>query len=364
MSADRVTCRIGAMQAALRRGLVLVLSSLMLVGMSGCSAAGYYWQAVTGHLDILQRTRPVPDWLAAPETADTLRERLRLSQRIRDFAVAEMKLPDNASYRSYADLGRPFVVWNLVAAPSDSLKLKTWCFVVVGCVSYRGYFAEADARAEAAALAAQGWEVQVYGVPAYSTLGWMNAFGGDPLLNTFLFHHEGDLARLIFHELAHQVLYVADDSSFNESFATAVERLGVRRWLRTQASPATRVAYEAHEARRQQFRALTRQTRAELDALFVSRPPDLIARKAEIMARFRDRHADLKASWGGFAGYDRWVAQANNASLAGQGTYDDGVPAFEALYERAGGDWSRFYDAVRALAEQPVAERRRFLKEP
>lgn len=364
MPADRVPRRTGPMQVALRRGLCAVLSSLLLVGMSGCSAVGYYWQAVSGHLDVLQRTRPVSEWIAAPETSETVRERLRLSQRIRDFAVTELKLPDNSSYRSYADLGRRYVVWNVVAAPVDALKLKTWCFFVVGCVSYRGYFSEADARAEAAVLVAQGWEVHVYGVPAYSTLGWMNLLGGDPLLNTFPFHHEGELARLVFHELAHQVLYVTDDSAFNESFATAVERMGVRRWLQAHASPATRIAYEGHDVRRRQFRALTRQTRSDLEALFAARPPDVMARKAEVMGRFRARYAELKAGWGGFAGYDHWVALANNASLAGQGTYDDGVPAFEALYERAGGDWNRFYDAVRALADQPVAERRRFLKEP
>lgn len=341
-----------------------VVVALAFMGLSGCGTVGYYWQAASGHLEIMRRSKPVAEWIAAPETREAVRVRLQLSQRIRDFAVTELKLPENTSYRSYADLQRPYVVWNVVAAPVDSLSLKTWCFAIVGCLSYRGYFSEADARAQAQELAAAGWEVHLYGVPAYSTLGWLNALGGDPLLNTFLFHHEGDLARLVFHELAHQVVYVPDDTAFNESFATAVERMGVRRWLQSHTDPKTRAAYEAHEVRRQQFRSLTRQTRAELAALFEARSSDVLDGKQVIMARFRDRYAALREQWGGYSGYDQWVAQANNASLAGQGTYEDGVPAFEALHRQLQGDWNRFYDAVRVLGARPASERRRFLKEP
>ena len=226
-----------------------LLPLLLLFVLSGCSTAGYYWQSASGHLAMLAAARPVPDVLVDPQTPPALKERLALSQRIRSFAAQNLQLPNNASYKRYADLRRPSVVWNVVAAPELSLTLKTWCFAVVGCVGYRGYFDEQAARAEAAALAAVGFEVSVYGVPAYSTLGKLNWLGGDPLLNTFINYPEGELAKLIFHELAHQVAYAADDTMFNESFATAVERLGSQLWLTTQASPAALAEHSASNER-------------------------------------------------------------------------------------------------------------------
>jgi predicted aminopeptidase len=219
-------------------------------------------------MQMLNAARPVDDWLGDAQASEQLKSRLALSQRIRSFAVSELKLPDNPSYRRYADLRRSAVVWNVVAAPEFSLTLKTWCFPVTGCVGYRGYFNEAEARAEADRLKAQGLETSVYGVPAYSTLGWMNWAGGDPLLNTFIGYPEGELARLIFHELAHQVVYAKDDTMFNESFATAVERLGSQRWLDSEAAHGNgkRQDYVQFDGRRRQFRALALATRLELAA--------------------------------------------------------------------------------------------------
>jgi predicted aminopeptidase len=260
-------------------------------------------------------------------------------------------------------LKRRYVVWNVVAAPELSLELKTWCFPVAGCVGYRGYFDEAGAQALASELRAQGLEVSVYGVPAYSTLGWMNWLGGDPLLNTFVNQPDGELARMMFHELAHQVLYVPGDTPFNESFATAVERLGGERWLATEGSAQARQAYANYDLRRQQFRALTRATRERLAQIYMKNSPlaldskGLIAMKEEAMSDFRSTYAALRQSWGGYAGYDPWVAQANNAAFGAQAAYDDWVPAFEALFEREGRDWPRFYAAVKQLAQQPKAER-------
>jgi predicted aminopeptidase len=244
---------------------LLAVASLCLT--SGCAGVGYVAQSARGHLDLASRARPVKDWLADETTPPKLRERLELSQRMRDFAVDELKLPDNRSYRSYADLKRPYAVWNVVATPELSLTLKTWCFPAFGCAGYRGYFKLAEADRLAAELKAEGLEVAVYGVPAYSTLGFTNVIGGDPLLNTFIDQPEGELARLIFHELSHQVLYVKDDTAFNESFASAVERIGAERWLAKQASEAARAQYAQLDARRRDFRALTQATRAELDAL-------------------------------------------------------------------------------------------------
>lgn len=347
---------------------------------SGCASVGYYWQSVSGHVNIMNSARPVTDLLTDAQTPEALKTRLALAQRIRSFAVTELDLPDNRSYHRYADLQRSAVVWNVVAAPAFSLTLETWCFPVVGCVGYRGYFSQADAQLEAGRLKAEGLEVSVYGVPAYSTLGWMNWAGGDPLLNTFINYPEGELARLIFHELSHQVVFASGDTMFNESFATTVERLGSRRWLDSQASEAARSQYAAFDGRRQSFRALALGTRAELAQAYLpvlkkkdagvsaqSTPSatDLIAiekSKAFIMQRFRNHYTRLKESWGGFAGYDPWVARANNASFGAQAAYDELVPGFEALFEHEGRDWPRFYQAVRKLATLPEDERHAALK--
>ena len=344
------------------------MATIASLCLAGCASVGYYWQSVSGHLTLINAARPVNEWLADAQTPEPLKARLAMTQRIRSFAVAELKLPDNASYQRYADLRRSAVVWNVVAAPELSLTLKTWCFPVVGCVGYRGYFNEADARAEAAQLQAQGLEVSVYGVPAYSTLGWMNWAGGDPLLNTFINYPEGELARLVFHELAHQVVYAAGDTMFNESFATAVERMGSQRWLATQASDAARTQYATFDQRRQAFRALALATRRELADIYESKEAlrqetrGAVAMKSVAMQNFRDNYARLKASWGGFAGYDPWVARANNAAFGAQAAYDELVPGFEALFAREGGDWQRFYDAVRRLATLPQDQRHQALK--
>ena len=348
-------------------GVVLAAVAATLC-LSGCSTLGYYWQSVSGHLQLMNAARPVQEWLEDASAPAPLKQRLVLSQRMREFAVKELHLPDNPSYRRYADLQRRAVVWNVVAAPEFSLTLRTWCFPVMGCVSYRGYFAETEARAEADALQAQGWEVSVYGVPAYSTLGWMNWAGGDPLLNTFITYPEGELARLIFHELAHQVVYVKDDTMFNESFATAVERLGSARWLATQASDAARAEYAAFDARRNAFRELALATRQRLSQVYKPNQAPALANPAQgamktiVLQEFRQQYQALKASWGGWSGYDSWVEKANNASFGAQAAYDELVPAFEALFEREGRDFRRFYDAVARLGPLPAAERRRALQ--
>ncbi|MCA0243051.1 MAG: aminopeptidase [Proteobacteria bacterium] len=326
---------------------------------SGCSTLGYYGQALQGHLELMHRARPVADWLAEPDMSPHLRERLALAQRMRDFASRELALPDNRSYRAYADLQRAAAVWNVVAAPELSLTLKTWCFPVMGCVGYRGYFDRAAAQALGDRLQGEGFEVSVYGVPAYSSLGWSNWIGGDPLLNTFIDWPEGDLARLIFHELAHQVAYAADDTTFNESFATAVERLGGDRWLADR--PQARAELARADRRRAEFRVLMQTQRERLLALYAGTLDDAAkrARKAELMSQWRAEYAQFKAQhWGGDASYDGVVARANNASFGVQAAYHELVPAFERLFAREGGDFPRFYAEVRRLAALPKAERR------
>ncbi|MFY9511313.1 MAG: aminopeptidase [Rubrivivax sp.] len=343
------------------RGLAAVAVTAGLAGCSTAGSVGYYAQAVGGHLDVLQRTRPVADWLDDPATPQPLRERLQLTQRLRDFAIAELQLPDNRSYRGYADLQRSAAVWNVVAAPELSLQLKTWCFPLMGCVGYRGYFQRDNADLLATELKGQGWEAGVYGVPAYSTLGWTNWLGGDPLLNTFVQWPEGELARLIFHELAHQVAYAADDTTFNESFAGAVERIGVQRWLAQHAGAAAKAEYAALEARREDFRALTQRTREQLKTLYDSPLPDdqKRQRKQALMEQMRSDYALLKTTrWNGFAGYDAWFERANNAALGVQAAYNELVPQFERLFERSGNNFQRFYAEVKTLAALPKAQRR------
>ncbi len=364
-----------ATQGAFAVLLALLLAMTAPVARANGASVGYYWQSVTGHLALMQAAKPLQEWLDDPATPPHIRSRLQLAQSIRQFASVELKLPDNVSYRRYADLKRTAAVWNVVAAPALSLQLKTWCFPVAGCVGYKGYYSEADANQLAVELRTQDLEVSVYPVPAYSTLGKLNWLGGDPLLNTFLNYPDGEMARLIFHELAHQVAYAEGDTPFNESFATAVERLGATRWLQQHAGPAALSEFNLRDRRQREFRALTARTRQRLAVAYetheepkkhenrgiVQQPRHLFAIKLEaksaIMQQMRSEYEQLKNSWGGYAGYDGWVARANNASLGAQGAYDDWVPAFEALFHANGQDFLKFYDAVSQLAKMPKDQR-------
>lgn len=354
------------------RPLHAAAAVLAITLLSGCASLSYYAQAVQGHLAVLNAARPVAEVVADPATPAALKARLALAERMRAYASEVLALPRNASYTRYADLGRPHVTWNVVATPAHSLELKTWCFAVAGCVSYRGYFSEAAARAMAQALQAEGYEAYVYGVPAYSTLGkldWLGAWWADPLLNTFIGLPEGELARIIFHELAHQVVYAPGDTAFNEAFATAVERLGGERWLAERASPAAREQYATYDARRKAFRDMALQARFDLEAAFKAVPPGLPPAEAlaqrraaqhQVLAALRARYQSVRAEWvrGGdgredprvAAFYDRWFAEVSTPHLAIMAAYDEGVPAFLRLFEQEGRDWTRFYDAVRALA--------------
>ncbi|HMV52778.1 MAG TPA: aminopeptidase [Rhodocyclaceae bacterium] len=329
-------------------GIGVALAATALLG--ACGTPGYYLQAAGGQLEILRLSRPLDDARIDPATPDTLRDKLARAAAIRDFASRELGLPDNGSYRKYADLGRPYVVWNVFATDELSIEPREWCFPIAGCVSYRGYFAEADAEAFAAALRAQGNDVHVAGIAAYSTLGWFD----DPLLNTFMHYPEIELARLIFHELAHQRVYAAGDSEFNESFAMAVEVAGVRRWLAREGSDAQRAAFASAQRRRDDFASLVLKYRDALDAAFRgdADAAHKRAEKARILSELQAEYRALRDGvWGGYSGYDRWFGQEiNNAVLASIGLYHQRVPAFEALLAAEGGDLPRFYEHVAQLA--------------
>jgi len=334
----------------------LLLYAALMPLVCGCATLRYYSQAVSGQLDLMRRAVPIDEQLARNAVPAALKAKLQAVLRIREFASRELGLPDNGSYKSYADLGRPYALWNVFAAPEFSLEPVTSCFVLAGCVSYRGYFRETDAQAEGAALRAQGYDVHVGGVPAYSTLGWFD----DPVLNTFIQYPEAGLARLMFHELAHQVLYVKNDTRFNESFAATVEQAGVERWLAQSGSDRDRAVYERLQRMRNEFVALILKYRAMLEPYYRQDLPVEEKRlgKARRFAEMEEEYRQLKVAWGGLAGYDRWFAgKPNNATLASVALYTELVPAFQALLKREGGDLPRFYAATKDLAKLPKEER-------
>lgn len=336
-----------------RIGFALLAVALSL---QGCSTAGYYLQAVEGHLGIMERAHPIRDTVDQADAPAALRERLEHVLRIRDFASRELGLPDNGSYRSYADLGRPFALWNVFAAPEFSVEPKKQCLLFVGCVSYRGFYSEQQASDYAEQLRSEGYDAYVGGVPAYSTLGYFN----DPVLSTFVRAPEPEVARLIFHELAHQIVFVRGDTAFNESFATAVEEEGVRRWLAQHGNAAERAAWQASQSRRRDFIALVTRYRARL-ADFYAQPGSVaekLAGKHKLFDEMRADYQALKKRWGGFAGYDRYFNEhLNNAFLAVVAAYTVWVPAFNALLARDGGDLRAFYGDVKALARLSQDER-------
>ena len=348
----------------------MALLLLALWAVSGCSTLGYLGQAASGHLSLLSAARPIDAVLEDPQTPLALKQKLQRARQIRAFAAAELGLPDNRSYTAYSDLGRPAVVWNVFATPELSLQLKTWCYPIFGCAGYRGYFDVTRAEYFANELRAQGLDVYVAPVPAYSTLGWLNWVGGDPLLNTFIDWPEPELARLIFHELAHQVVYVADDTVFNESFATAVERVGVQRWLAHRGDETLRTQWQTYEQRRTEFLRLIQTHRQALQAIYDTHAPDEEKRtqkRALLDALRAALQAALQSPQGGGGGGGGGAAflraPLGGAHLAAVAAYNDGVPAFNALLAREQGDLPRFYAQVKQLAQRPRAERDARLRE-
>lgn len=333
-----------------------LMLAVLLPLLGGCATLRYYSQAVRGQLDLMRRATPIDEVLRRDAVADAIKEKLRLALRLREFASRELALPDNGSYRSYADLGRGYVLWNVFAAPEFAVEPVTSCFPVAGCVSYRGYFSEADAEAAGEAQRARGYDVYIGGVPAYSTLGWFD----DPVLSTFIRYPESELARLMFHELAHQLLYVKNDTRFNESFATAVQHAGVERWLAQSANEAERAGYARRQKMQREFLALLLKYQAMLKQYYRQELPLEQKRlgKAQRFADMEREYRQLRDAWGGFPGYDRWFARKpNNATLASVALYTELVPAFEALLAHESGDLPRFYAAVKKLAQLPEEER-------
>jgi predicted aminopeptidase len=340
--------------------LAAAIASLAAL-LGGCANLGYYAQAVEGHLAIQQRTRPISAVIGDPRTAENLRRSLSLVSALREFAVRELQLPNNGSFTTYADLGRPYAVWNVSAAPELSIELEKWCFVAVGCVSYRGFFSKSEAERFARELRTQGYDVALGGVRAYSTLGWFR----EPLLNTFLGYSDTEMAQLIFHELAHQVVHVRDDTAFNESFATAVELEGINRWLDRNGTEAQREAFIASRKRKMSYTAVLLEYRSRLKRLFASGESDAEKRaaKARIFAELHEKLADLNAAKAAVRPAPAARTKLNNADLATVSTYTGLVPAFQALLQQHEGNLALFYERVKEIARLPAPERMAVLRQ-
>lgn len=350
----------------MKPGLLCWLGLVALLG-SGCSTGSYYWQAVRGHLQIVSRERSIPDVIADTNTVPEVSEKLKQVLELRTFAERELKLPVDGHYRRYADLNRRFVVWNVHAAPEFSLEAKTWWYPMVGRLKYRGFFSESAAKRLAGRLSKHDQEVFVGGVEAYSTLGWFR----DPVLNTFLHHAPPDLAEILFHELAHQKLFVSGDTDFNEAFATSVGQEAAKRWLLRTDRKALLQEYLGDQRREREFVLIVQETRRELAALYRlhpvhldSRPdPELLEalrrRKSELLGQLRGRHDELRKSWGGISPYASWFSgPLNHPQLNTVATYFDLVPGFERLLRECEGDLPKFYERVRKLGRLSKAERR------
>lgn len=342
--------------------LLTAVIGFLATFLSACNDSQYLAQCIQGQWDLISRAEPIEDILDQKSQPENVQEQLTKVVKIREFAVNSLSLPDSGSYRSYVDLERPYVVWNVVAAPEFSLDLNQWCFPIVGCVTYRGYFDEMAAKGMARTLSEQGFDVDVYGVQAYSTLNWFD----DPVLNTFLAGSDLNLAKLLFHEMSHQVVYVQDDTVFNESFAKTVEREGLRRWLQTSGSSELWQEYLQRDARAAEFNRLLGDVRDELRQLYAL-PLDTEQKrlsKQSIIAHAFDEYERLKENWGGDQGFDAWMQGGlNNARLSSIATYYELVPAFQRLLREVDDDLGQFYTQVRALGALDKEERSAMLKQ-
>lgn len=338
----------------------LVVGSVLIVTLQGCAEVGYYYQSARGHFGIMASSEPIDDLLREEALEETRREQLEQAQAIRRYASEHLGLPDNDSYTEFAELGRPFAVWSVVATDPFSMVPKEWCFPVVGCVTYRGYFQQQAAQALADELAEQSLDVYVGGVQAYSTLGWFD----DPIVSSMLDRGDILLAEVVFHELAHQRLYFKNDTDFNEAFATLVGEYGVRQWL-SDTNPEALPRYEQWLAQKEAFITLLQDTSDDLKVLYLTEPDE--AKKAEgkagIFAQMKRRYDDMKADWGGTLPYDKWFEKpVNNARLATVATYRDLVPDFARWFSACGSEFEPFYNAMLSFKELEGDERQRALE--
>ena len=335
-----------------------VLFLLISFGLTGCSTVGYYMEAINGHFEIVDKSRPIETVISENKSVE-LTKKLENFQQARQFAADDLLLPDNNSYKKYADIGRPYAVWNVIAAPKYSVEPKKWCFLFVGCISYRGYFNKYDAEAYAKQLESKGYDVYVAGARAYSTLGWFD----DPLLNTMMYKSEAARVGILFHELAHQKIYIEDDSAFNEAFATAIEQEGVKRWFIKNNKIKELAEYEVFVERRNEFNFLLKSHREKLKELYMENihEKEKLTGKRQIFEQLIKEYGQLKLKWQGYNGYDQWMEQGlNNAHLAIIATYNDLVPFFRERINKSG-NITEFYNYISSLSEKDLTDRKQLL---
>jgi len=340
--------------------LIIFLGLFLLAALTGCQTIEYYNQAISGQHRILQSRQPISKITADPNSPKVLRQQLIYLMEVRTFAEKDLHLPVANNYLTYVDLKRPYVAWNVVATPEFSMVPKTWCYPFVGCTAYRGYFAETDAQQYAESLQNQGYDIHVGGVTAYSTLGWFD----DPVLSTFIRRSRASSAALLFHELAHQVLYAPDDTTFNESFATFVEQEGLRRWQKASEDPAIYSDYLNNFRRQEQFVKLVFEHRQKLEMLYQADllPAEKRSQKAAIFADLRSEFNHLKSEHTALAAYDGWMnGPLNNAKISGVVAYHDFVPAFSKILADNDGDLAQFYETCRRLVRKNKDDRQDIL---
>ena len=332
----------------------IIFVFFITVLLSGCSHMGYYWQAIGGQMEIFSRQLSIDAMLVNPETRPELKQKLEYILQARAFASRELYLPDNNSYTNFVDVERSYLVWNVFAAPALSLKPYQSCFLVTGCLAYRGYFNKKDAYQFANGLKQQGYDVFIAGISAYSTLGWFD----DPVPNTIMHYNDAHLAGLIFHELAHQKIFVKDDTAFNESFAMAVELAGVKQWMQQVGDPSVYLKYKNDKKRREQFIALLMRAREALDQLYSSNKDNKQDKKETILLGLKSKYKELKKEWQGDNHYDDYMKQnLNNAHFISVGLYHRYVPAFTRLLEKNNNDWAIFFKQVQQIGNLPQKER-------
>ncbi len=338
----------------------IILTTVLLSTLSACSSIAYYGQSIHGHFQIMNNSRDIEKILIEENTNPDTREKLTRVLQLLQFAKDNLKLPDNGSYRDYSDIGRPYVVWNVFATPEFSLEPVKSCFLFVGCLNYRGYFSEQTARQYADKLEAQTLDVFLGGVAAYSTLGWFK----DPVLNTMLKWDEPYLSKLIFHELAHQKLYIKGDSAFNEAFSDTVASIGLKRWLLYRNEETVLQKEEEKQHYENEFVGLILGYKSKLEKLYQSASANELKRqqKKQLMSRLEKDYRTIQAGWKGYTGYDSWFKQApNNAKISAISTYREFIPGFLNIYNQANNDMEEFYSRVTALSRCKPDERKRIL---
>jgi predicted aminopeptidase len=359
-----------------KKTVIITAFFIIVFGLSGCETARFYRQAIKGQYQLIAGQRPIDKLAANSNTEPRLRKQLQLVQELRGFAEKELKLPVDDHYRKYVDVHRPYVVWNVEAAPKFSMEPKSWWYPLVGRLEYRGYFSERAAQRYAGTLRKKGYDVYIGGASAYSTLGWFK----DPVLNTFVFDPESDLAETIFHELGHQRVFARGDTDFNEAFATTVGQEGARRWLRAKGDTNAIERYQAERRRNNDFVRLVMDARKELETLYGDErtdagkikaskkprelsPDQLQQRKKAIFEQLRNRYAQVKTEWGGNSEYDHFFSRSiNNAQLNSVAAYYDLVPGFVQLLKMNGDDLEKFYAAAEQLSKKPKKERQQWLR--